>query len=321
MNQRFGVSSSTAWIPVCFAVFALISAIAFLYGRRIGNNLASQKHVSYDKLEFELLYLQEKLDWAIEGGDSKESARLEKLLTTKKTNLESRKDAVDMLEKSQVTWDAKRMKAKIHMLEERQSDLTEKSKTREEVVKSLHEDNTLKQLKIEMLEEIVRTISGAMMDEGGKYASKSLLLSPSKDRTQAPIVKNAYAKNLPHVINSQKVFFTGPLREGIPNGVGTIRFQDKSTYIGSIVDGKMHGNGALFMHTGIVKRGRFTNNEFISCDDSEDSSHDDDTASLRSSLSSSERSRVGPDSATRQLRGSSGIPTPKKVSVTRLGKQ
>jgi hypothetical protein len=293
-TRRFSVSSSSEWIPVCLALSGLFSAVAFLLGRRIGNNDASQKQVSYHKLEFELLYLQERLEWATEEGDSKESRRLEKLLTTKKTNLESRKDAMDMLKKAEVTWDAKQMKAKIKQMEEKQSDLTEKSKAREDVVRSLHEDNTLKQLKIEMLQEIVRTISGATSDDNNNV-SKATLLPPSN----AP-ADLSYAKNMSIVINEQNVAYTGPLRAGVPNGVGTVRFPDKSTYIGSIVDGKMHGNGALFMRQGMAKRGRFKDNEFVASED-----HDgEDTVSLQSSFSSSQGSQSG--LTTRRL---AGVPT------------
>jgi hypothetical protein len=289
-TKRFEAASSTGWIPVCIAVAGIFSAVAFLLGRRFGNSDASQKRVSYDKLEYELLYLQERLAWAMEEGDIKECKRLENLLTTKTANLMSRKAAMDMLEKSEVTWDAKQMRVRIKILEDKQSDLLERNKTREDMVTSLHEDNTLKTLKIDMLEEIVRTISGATMSEDNESVSKLPLLPPPKTSAQMSTAKSAYAKNLSVVINEQKVAYTGPLREGVPNGVGTIRFPDKSTYIGSIVDGKMHGNGALFMHRGIAKRGRFKDNELIA---SEDQDGEDSTVSSESSFSSSQRSTSG----------------------------
>ena len=282
-KRSFSVSSSAGWIPVLLTAACLVSALAFFLGRRHGYRDASQTKVTYDKLEFEILYLQEQLDWAIEEGDSKESTRLEKLLAAKNSNLESRKDALHILEKSEVTWDVKRMKANIKNLEEKQSDLIEKSSTREVVVRSLHEDNTLKQLKIEMLEEIVRAISGAKSSDESNYGSP-LLLTPTK-APQPKVEANIYAKNTALVINGQKVTYTGPLRAGVPNGVGTFRFPNKSTYIGSIVDGKMHGNGALFTNGGVVKRGRFKNNELIASDTDD---HDGDTTvSSLSSISSS----------------------------------
>ena len=56
--------------------------------------------------------------------------------------------------------------------------------------------------------------------------------------------------------------YSGPLIDGKPNGVGTVRFSNGTTYLGALVDGKFHGRGTLYGKDGF-SRGFFQDNEFI----------------------------------------------------------
>ena len=59
--------------------------------------------------------------------------------------------------------------------------------------------------------------------------------------------------------------YTGPMRDGLPHGVGTIRFVNGDTYVGEVADGEMHGRGTLYHSASDMgtQRGRFENNFFI----------------------------------------------------------
>eukprot|EP00980_Cylindrotheca_fusiformis_P014825 scaffold4031_cov135-Cylindrotheca_fusiformis.AAC.12 len=59
--------------------------------------------------------------------------------------------------------------------------------------------------------------------------------------------------------------YMGPMKNGLPNGMGTIRFSNGDTYLGQVVDGKMHGKGTFYHSSrelGIV-RGSWCNNERV----------------------------------------------------------
>lgn len=59
--------------------------------------------------------------------------------------------------------------------------------------------------------------------------------------------------------------YTGPLRDDVPHGVGTVVFVNGDTYIGSVVNGKLHGAGTLYYGNKKdgVDRGIWRNNERI----------------------------------------------------------
>jgi hypothetical protein len=59
--------------------------------------------------------------------------------------------------------------------------------------------------------------------------------------------------------------YVGAMKNGLPNGTGTIRFSNGDTFLGQVVDGKMHGQGTFYHSSrelGIV-RGRWHNNEKV----------------------------------------------------------
>lgn len=59
--------------------------------------------------------------------------------------------------------------------------------------------------------------------------------------------------------------YLGPMKNGLPNGTGTIRFTNGDTYLGQVVDGKMHGRGTMYHSSrelGIV-RGTWNSNEKV----------------------------------------------------------
>jgi hypothetical protein len=59
--------------------------------------------------------------------------------------------------------------------------------------------------------------------------------------------------------------YVGSMKNGLPNGTGTIRFSNGDTFLGQVVDGKMHGRGTFYHSSrelGIV-RGRWHSNEQV----------------------------------------------------------
>jgi hypothetical protein len=57
--------------------------------------------------------------------------------------------------------------------------------------------------------------------------------------------------------------YTGPLVNGLPHGVGTIRFTNGDTYLGEMTHGKMSGKGTLYTKSKGIFRGCFENNKFV----------------------------------------------------------
>lgn len=56
--------------------------------------------------------------------------------------------------------------------------------------------------------------------------------------------------------------YSGPTIDGIPNGVGSIRFSNGDIYLGRVMDGKIHGKGTMYTKAGL-SRGRFENDVFM----------------------------------------------------------
>ena len=69
------------------------------------------------------------------------------------------------------------------------------------------------------------------------------------------------------VVGDLSAVYTGSLKEGLPHGTGTFRFKNGDTYLGEVVDGKMHGKGTLYRRAKElgISRGVFEDNEFINC--------------------------------------------------------
>ncbi|KAL3907552.1 MAG: hypothetical protein SGARI_003484 [Bacillariaceae sp.] len=57
--------------------------------------------------------------------------------------------------------------------------------------------------------------------------------------------------------------YTGPVKEGMPHGVGSIRFTNGDTYLGEMNRGRMSGKGTMFSKSKGVMRGQFVNNRFV----------------------------------------------------------
>jgi chromosome segregation ATPase len=56
--------------------------------------------------------------------------------------------------------------------------------------------------------------------------------------------------------------YAGPVVDGRPHGVGTVRFANGNTYLGEVKDGKLHGPGTLYSKD-CVRRGHFEDNVFM----------------------------------------------------------
>ncbi|KAL3941152.1 MAG: hypothetical protein SGBAC_004434 [Bacillariaceae sp.] len=66
-------------------------------------------------------------------------------------------------------------------------------------------------------------------------------------------------------VKGKKGTYTGPMREDVPHGVGTVVFANGDTYIGNVVNGKLHGSGTYYYSNKQegIDRGIWRNNDRI----------------------------------------------------------
>lgn len=60
--------------------------------------------------------------------------------------------------------------------------------------------------------------------------------------------------------------YSGTIKNGLPHGIGVLRFNNRDLYMGSFAEGKMHGEGTLLSRCDsrlATFRGTFRNNEFV----------------------------------------------------------
>jgi hypothetical protein len=57
--------------------------------------------------------------------------------------------------------------------------------------------------------------------------------------------------------------YTGPLRDGLPHGYGTLKLADGTTYVGEFVAGKYQGSGTLTRSDGVVQEGTWADNRLV----------------------------------------------------------
>lgn len=264
--------------------------MAFYVGRRQGESHSNRSKLSYDKLEMELMYLEEQRKWAVEEKNWKEAKHLEQIIQRKKQDLDARSEAVGLLERSDEAWSLKKMKTQMKFLELEHESLVRKVDLREDVIKSLREEGDLKQVKIDMLENMLRTlqqdkdaevggvreakdatpIMAKIVEEIEDTAGLCLMLpsNPEKPNMESPFFGMEpdvdRTKDMTFEINGKQAMWIGPTDEnGVPHGTGSVEFANKDVYVGSVVHGKLDGRGTMFVHGGGIVRGVFKENEYV----------------------------------------------------------
>jgi chromosome segregation ATPase len=95
------------------------------------------------------------------------------------------------------------------------------------------------------------------------------LYSPSQSRpssSQTTSTVEGKVRRMRVLVRGEAAIYAGPVSHGAPNGKGSIRFENGSTYLGDAVDGEMHGKGTLYHGTNqssSMSRGRFEHNVFL----------------------------------------------------------
>jgi hypothetical protein len=101
-----------------------------------------------------------------------------------------------------------------------------------------------------------------VVDHGQATILPSAMNAPQCTTTDA----EPTARRMEIMVGDREATYTGPLSDGKPNGVGTIRFNhSRDIYLGRVVNGEMHGRGTLY-HCGessSMSRGRFEHNAFV----------------------------------------------------------
>ena len=186
----------------------------------------------------------------------------------------------------------KNMKYQIETLEDERQKLSIICKGQVKTISSLKKDNELMEVRVEMLEELLRmhhldrTSTPLPPPEHNEPSRPQLSKTSSvphlgpQRRMKGMERMNSVPKNI--VSNRKKqeesgktrrmevtvagceATYTGPLLNGSPHGVGTLRFKNGDTYLGEMVAGEMHGKGTLYhreREQGIL-RGMFEHNVF-----------------------------------------------------------
>ncbi|KAL3917952.1 MAG: hypothetical protein SGARI_007588 [Bacillariaceae sp.] len=195
------------------------------------------------------------------------------------------------------------MKAHIEVLEDALQTRTAQCKEQKKKIKGLQRDNDQNLVKVEMLETLFRELNQNRSDEEVRKDQEEQALKGSETTEQRPkLAKQRSLPSLglgekmrsfrasrekqqadptptvsmqarqPTKMNKIKICFkkaglegtyTGPVKDGMPHGVGSIRFSNGDTYLGEMKSGKMSGKGTLFSKSRGVMRGQFENNRFV----------------------------------------------------------
>lgn len=220
------------------------------------------------------------------------------------------------------------MKAHIEFLEDELQDRAMKCSDQEKKFTQLQNENEMKDVKIEMLEELFRSLNDerhheeeensapaspslqTLVVEGlvnlsrqqrvsrgnrpsiGKARSWDNLLGkgrkgdstsirptrtnsrpvssknlneevpPEENRAKSPRSSSGKRKSSLIIVGDQEGAYVGPIVDGKPNGIGTVRFSNGDTFLGEVKDGELNGKGTLYSKSG-VSRGSFRNNVFL----------------------------------------------------------
>ncbi|KAG7374048.1 hypothetical protein IV203_013143 [Nitzschia inconspicua] len=193
------------------------------------------------------------------------------------------------------------MKAHIEVLEDALQAKAAQYKECKKKAFLLQKDNEVNIVKIEMLEELFRELNQNRSEEaahvttvpiarettvgyemsvsvpsrkigerlrrsfGGKENESSVASPATNNSVESTHRPGGQMKNLKICFRKAGLegIYTGPVKDGLPHGVGTIRFTNGDTYLGEMYGGKMSGKGALYTKSRGIFRGRFENNKFV----------------------------------------------------------
>jgi hypothetical protein len=214
-------------------------------------------------------------------------------------NTESSEDQDAGISKRALDLTIQKMTSHIEVLEEEKQNMDLKCADKAVTMASIQENMELQQAKVEMLENLVKSLSnGSPVQQPGKFQKWKLLRSSwgskepnlsesynkkepgetaqegKKTRDMTDGMKSmplssgssSKARRMSVTIGDLKATYTGPLGEnGLPNGTGTIRFKNGNTYLGEVKDGEMYGKGTLYQGSKCsnMRRGNFENNVFV----------------------------------------------------------
>jgi len=100
-------------------------------------------------------------------------------------------------------------------------------------------------------------------DVKASTSSKSLAVRLVEGSKETAHLSPCRRKETIEVIIAGSVgLYSGSAIDGVPSGVGSIRFSNGDIYLGQVMDGKVHGKGTLYTKAGL-SRGRFENNVFM----------------------------------------------------------
>lgn len=196
----------------------------------------------------------------------------------------------------------KNLKFHVEFLEDERQTMTVKCSHQDKRISQLEKDIEMKDVKIRMMEELIRNYDGKAETEESSASSdptrarkesgrrsklktsnsapdlfrasssrRSRRGGPLKDasaveeRRQRRAKRNSgrsTGRELKISVNGKDGLYAGPVKDGKPHGVGTIRFENGESYLGEVQYGKLHGLGTLYSESGVT-RGRFENNELL----------------------------------------------------------
>jgi hypothetical protein len=234
-----------------------------------GENERIQKERDADRTKMlELSNVVRSLQYASYDSDEEDEVE-EEILTPEK--------ALDMT--------LKNLKVHVECLEEERQRLSLKCKSQSGAIASLNKDNELKEVKINMLEELFRSMNEERNGSGedknqrptprqpvvplkktkseprlivemqaavcrrsgfGRLLSVPVLSAPKRAASEDEKVDPTKARRMEVAVNKLEASYTGPIRNGLPHGTGTFRFKSGDTYLGEVVAGEMHGKGTLY---------------------------------------------------------------------------
>jgi hypothetical protein len=187
----------------------------------------------------------------------------------------------------------KNLKMHVECLEDEHQRLATRCKEQAGTIKWLNTENELKDVKIEMLENLYRSLNEDRVESSDESAKKTAgrsslqkaksdpSLLDSRDDGEQVVASNLQfllsavkpaakgnsqvkkARGIKIAIGELEASYTGPLRNDIPHGTGTIRFNGGDTYLGEVVAGEMHGKGTLYHRNRKMSRGTFEHNVFL----------------------------------------------------------
>lgn len=107
-----------------------------------------------------------------------------------------------------------------------------------------------------------KKVAAATRQEGLKNRRSSSSRALNEERSPRQSQSSSRRKVTMFIVGDQVGEYAGPMVDGKPHGVGTIRFGNGDTYLGEVKRGKLSGKGSMYTKSG-TSRGLFKDNVFI----------------------------------------------------------